>query len=143
MRSRCSGLLLLGEVKTRWRASSWGWRHGYTPAAATATYTALLALCSPFCQQLLLGIAVRQSSDAWVRLPFRSTFFRLDAASWHTVALHQPGVPLVFCGNTGLGTGTQLIGDGTLRLSASFRVVVLTLVAVSALLSCSAKQKVS
>lgn len=138
MRSRCSGLLVLGKAKTRWRAASWGWGHGYTPTAtAAATHTVLLAFRPPFCQQLLLSITVRQRSDARVGLPFRGAFFRLNAASWHAVALHQPSVPLVLCGDTGLGTGTQLISHGTLRLSTSFWVVILTLVAVSALLSWS------
>lgn len=138
MRSHRSGLLVLGKAGAGWRAS-WCWGHGDPTATAAATHAALLALRSSF-RQLLLGVAVRQSSDAGVRLPFLGAFFCLDAASWHAVALHQPGVPLVLCGDAGLGTGAQLISHSTLRLSSSLWVVVLTLVAVSALLSW--KQKV-
>lgn len=66
MRSRCSGLLVLGEAETGRRAS-WGWRHADTPAATVAaTHAALLALQPPFRQQLLLSVAVRQSADAGV-----------------------------------------------------------------------------
>lgn len=128
--SGCS-LLLLGEAQTRWRTPSWSWRHAQTPTAAAA----LLALHPPFGQQLLLGVAVRQSADAGVGLSFRSTFFGLDAASWHAVTLHQPRVCLVLGGDTGLGAGTQLVCHGTLRLGSSLWVVVLTFVSVSALLS--------
>lgn len=141
MRGPCSGLMVLGKAETRWRDTFRGWGHGCTPAAtaatAAATHAVLQGFRPPFGQKLLFGVAVGQSSDARVRLPFRGTFLRFDAASWHTVALHQPGVPLVFCSDAGLGTGTQLISHSTLRLGTSFWVVILALVAISTLLSWS------
>lgn len=135
MRSPCSGLLVLWKAKTGGMATFWSWRQGRNSTAAIAGTNAFLAFRLPFCQELFLCITIGQSSDARVRLSFRSAFFHLNGTSWHAVALHQPGVPLVFCSDTGLGTGTQLICHSTLRLSTSFWVVVFTLVSISALLS--------
>ena len=137
VRSDCSGLVVLGEVKAGWRAPR-GRGHGDAPTAAgtaAAAQAALLVVHPPFGQQLLLSVAVGQSSDAGVRLPLRGPSLCLDAAGRHTVALHQPGVALVLGGDAGLGAGPQLVGHGALRLRPSLRVVVLTLVAISALFS--------
>lgn len=137
---RRSGLVLREDQRGRRRRG-----HRQHPAAADAAvgaaaapaHAALLALRPAFGQQLLLGVAVGQSSDARVRLPLRGAFLRLDAAGGHAVALHEPRVPLVLRNHASLGTGAQLVSHGALRLSASFRMIVLTLVAVSALLSWS------
>lgn len=136
MRSPHSGLLVLGKAETGRRTAFCGLGHGCTPTgAAAAAGAVLLAVRPPFGQQLLLRVAVGQSSDARVRLPFRCAFFCLNAADRHTVALHQPSIPLVFRGDTGLGAGTQLVSHSALRLTTSFWVVVLAFVAISALLS--------
>lgn len=137
MRRSCSGLLVLLKAETGWRSTFCGRRHDHTPTAATAAAAthALLDFCPSFGQQLLLCVAVGQGANARVRLSFGGALFRLDAASWYAVALHQAGVSLVFCHGAGLGTGTQLVCHGPLRLCPSLRMIVLTLVAISALLS--------
>lgn len=124
MRRSCPGLLLLRKAETGWKTAVCG-------AAARA----FLDLRPSFGQQLLLRVAVGQGANARVRLPFGGALLGLDAASWYAVALHQPGVSLVLGHGAGLGAGAQLVCHGALGLRPSLRVVVLTLVAVSALLS--------
>lgn len=125
-----SGLLVLRKAETGWWAAVRGGRHG-----------AFLDFYPSFGQQLVLRVAAGQRANARVGLSFGGALFCLDAASWDAVALHQPGVSLVFHRGTGLGASAQLVGHGALRLRPSLRVIVLTLVAISALFSWEKKNK--
>lgn len=130
MRRPRSGLLVLRKAETGWWTAVRGGRDG-----------AFLDFYPSFGQQLVLRVAAGQRANARVGLSFGGALFRLHAAGWDAVALYQPGVSLGFHRGTGLGAGAQLVGYGALRLRPSLRVIVLTLVAISALFSWEKKQK--